>query len=74
MSTRQGAITLLLELHPEWAVLSDDKRNGFNALARTAMFRGVRRWFPALIPVVRQSYARDGGLLTRERPRSAAAV
>ena len=67
-----AAIRLLMELKPEWAVLSDDKRNGYNALWREAIFRGVRRWFPELLPTVRLFYARDGGLYTRERPCTAA--
>ena len=67
-------IRLQLELNPKWAVLSDDKRNGYNALWREAIFRGVREYFPELLPTVRMFYARDGGLYTKERPRTSAEV
>ena len=55
--------------HPNWrnpahAVASDDKRNGFNTMWRRAIFRGLRRWFPELIPAVRLWYARRGCLFT----------
>ena len=69
-----ASIRLALEQKPHWALFSDDKKNGYNALSREAMLRGVRRWFPSLLPTVRQFYARDGGLYTRERPRTSAAV
>ena len=53
-----------LGLNPGHAVASDDKRNGFNTMWRRAIFRGLRRWFPELIPTVRLWYARRGCLFT----------
>jgi hypothetical protein len=41
-------------------VLSDDKRNGYNALWREAIFRGVRRFYPELLPTVRMFYLCTG--------------
>ena len=46
------AVRLHLERFPEHAFLSDDKVNGFNRITRKAIFRGLRRWFPELIPTV----------------------
>ena len=40
------------------------KKNGFNTMWRRAIFRGLRRWFPELIPAVRLWYARRGHLFT----------
>ena len=53
-----------LGLNPGHAVASDDKKNGFNTMWRRAIFRGLRRWFPELIPTVRLWYARRGCLFT----------
>ena len=64
-------VRVALELRQEWAVLSDDKRNGYNTLTREAIFKGVRRWFPELLPTVRMFYAREGGLYVREMLRAA---
>ena len=47
-----------LGLNPGHAVASDDKKNGFNTMWRRAIFRGLRRWFPELIPTVRLSGTR----------------
>ena len=56
------AVRLHLERFPEHAFLSDDKVNGFNRITRKAIFRGLRRWFPELIPTVELWYGRAGGL------------
>ena len=53
-----------LGMNPGHAVASDDKKNGFNTMSRRAIFRGLRRWFPELIPTVRLWYARRGNLFT----------
>jgi hypothetical protein len=59
-----GISRLGLQLKAEWAILSDDKKNGFNAITRAAIERGLRRWFPELIPTFRLFYARHGRLFT----------
>ena len=64
-------VRVALEMHEGWAVLSDDKRNGYNTLSRESIFKGVRRWFPELLPTVRMFYAREGGLYVREMLRTA---
>ena len=38
--------------------------NGFNAISRSAIYHGLVRWFPELIPLFRQYYARAGSLYT----------
>ena len=45
-----ASVRTILEQHPEWAVLSDDKTNGFNCISRRSIMAGLRRWFPDLIP------------------------
>ena len=55
------AIQLLrehLRRHPSHAIASDDKRNGFNCIPRKAIFSGLRRWFPDLIPTVALWYSK----------------
>jgi len=55
------AIQLLrehLRRHPSHAIASDDKRNGFNCISRKAIFSGLRRWFPDLIPTVALWYSK----------------
>ena len=39
-----------------FAIFSDDKVNGFNSITRGAIFRGLRTFFPSLIPVARFYY------------------
>jgi hypothetical protein len=56
------ALSILLEANPEYAIASDDKTNGYNALLREAILAGVERFFPSLLPAVEQWYCRDGGL------------
>ena len=54
------AIQLLqehLRRNPGHAIASDDKRNGFNCISRKAIFAGLRRWFPELIPTVALWYS-----------------
>jgi hypothetical protein len=46
----------------EWAVVSDDKKNGFNAISRESIVAALRRWFPELLPHFRFFYGRQGGL------------
>jgi hypothetical protein len=58
-----AAVRLLLEERGDWAVLSDDKRNGYNALWREAIFRGVRRFYPC-----RRSSASDDALRVGPQP------
>ena len=41
-----------LRRNPGHAVASDDKKNGFNSISREAIFAGLRRWYPELIPTV----------------------
>ena len=65
---------LTIQLKPTWAILSDDKRNGFNAVTRAAIERGLRRWFPELIPMFRLFYARCGRLFTVSKDGRRAAV
>ena len=59
-----GIARSALQLRPSVAVFSEDKTNGFNAISRAAIYRGLVRWFPALIPCFRQFYARPGCLYT----------
>ena len=40
------------------------KINGFNCVSRRAIYGGLRRWFPELIPTFRKFYARRGSLYT----------
>ena len=54
-----------LAQHPSHAVCSDDKGNGFNRISRKAIFAGLRRWFPDLIPAVRLWYKHPRRLLVR---------
>ena len=63
-----AAVRTHLGLHPGHAVASDDKKNGFNTMWRRAIFAGLRRWFPELIPAVRLWYARRGRLYTFGKP------
>jgi hypothetical protein len=65
---------LLLEANPDWAVLSDDKTNGYNTLQREAILRGVREFFPKLLPTVEMWYCRHGGLYYRHSLGIAAAT
>jgi hypothetical protein len=51
-----GICRTYLERHPDRCIFSDDKVNGFNCVSRGAMMRGLRRWFPKLIPTVRYFY------------------
>ena len=73
-----------LRRNPGHAVASDDKKNGFNSISREAIFAGLRRWYPELIPTVALWYkvprrlflfneeARDGATATSScRPRDA---
>ena len=53
---------------PGHAVASDDKKIGFNTMSRRAIFAGLRRWWPELIPAVRLWYARRGRLFTFGKP------
>jgi tRNA threonylcarbamoyladenosine modification (KEOPS) complex Pcc1 subunit len=46
--------------------LSDDKVNGFNVMSRAAIFRGLRRWFPDLIPEARFFYEQASRLWCRD--------
>ena len=55
---------LALSADHRWAVLSDDKKNGFNAISRSSIFAGLRRWFPQLIPCARLFYSRAARLYT----------
>ena len=66
-----AAVRTYLGLHPGvpgHAVASDDKKNGFNTMWRRAIFAGLRRWWPELIPAVRLWYARRGRLSTFGKP------
>ena len=59
--TRCFGVQLLrehLRRHPSHAIASDDKRNGFNCISRKAIFSGLRRWFPDLIPTVALWYSK----------------
>ena len=58
-----ATVRVALQRRPDWAVLSDDKTNGFNSISRESIFRGLRRWFPELIPTARLFYARQAALL-----------
>ena len=60
-----GAARAHLARHPRHAVCSDDKGNGFNRISRKAIFAGLRRWFPNLIPAVRLWYRQPRRLLVR---------
>ena len=55
---------LALQRRKKWAILSDDRRNGYNTISRRAIYDGLYRWFPKLIPHFRQFYARRGRLFT----------
>ena len=55
---------LALTADERWAILSDDKKNGFNAISRASIFAGLRRWFPELIPCARLFYSRAARLYT----------
>ena len=59
-----GITRALLQQQPTWAIFSEDKTNGFNAISRAAIYRGLQMWFPELIPCFRQYYARRGCLYT----------
>ena len=59
-----GIVRAGLQLKPSWAVFSEDKVNGFNAVSRRAIYAGLWRWFPWLIPAFRQWYSRQGRLYT----------
>ena len=54
----------LLQKEPTYAICSEDKVNGFNAVRRRAIYEGLLEWFPALIPTFRAFYARPGALFT----------
>jgi hypothetical protein len=54
-----------LAQHPGHAICSDDKGNGFNRISRKAIFAGLRRWFPDLIPAVRLWYRHPRRLFVR---------
>jgi hypothetical protein len=62
-----AAARLGLELKGTWAILSDDKKNGFNSISRKAIYDGLYAYFPQLIPHFRQFYARAGRLFTIDR-------
>ena len=47
---------VFVQRFPEGAIFSDDKVNGFNSITRGAIFRGLRTFFPSLIPVARFYY------------------
>ena len=53
---------LALQRHRDWAVFSDDKSNAFNTVTREAIYRGLKEWFPELIPTFRLFYSRPGKL------------
>ena len=55
---------IYLERFPDHAMFSDDKCNGFNCISRSAIFEGLRRWFPHLIPAARLWYRRRARLFT----------
>ena len=55
---------LVLHKHRSWAMIADDKKNGFNAVSRESIFKGLRQWFPQLIPLARFFYSRQGELYT----------
>jgi len=57
--------SLALASRPTGAILSNDFSNGFNSISRAAIFRGLRRWFPELIPTARFFYANTARLWTR---------
>ena len=59
-----SVVRLALELDPRWAVVSDDKRNGYNALSREAILAGVRDFFPELLPTVELWIAAKEGCST----------
>ena len=63
-----AAVRTYLGLHPGHAVASDDKKNGFNTMWRRAIFAGLRRWWPELIPAIRLWYTRRGRLSTFGKP------
>jgi hypothetical protein len=62
-----AAARLGLELKRTWAILSDDKKNGFNSISRRAIYEGLHTHFPQLIPHFRQFYSRAGRLFTIDR-------
>ena len=69
------AIQLLqehLRRNPGHAIASDDKRNGFNCISRKAIFAGLRRWFPELIPTVALWYSEQRRLFLSTQRRGAA--
>ena len=59
-----AAVRGALQLQPKWVCVSEDKVNGFNAITRRAIYGGLLKWFPELIPTFRQFYARKGNLYT----------
>jgi hypothetical protein len=67
-------VRVALENNPEYAILSDDKVNGYNTLSREAILRGVERFFPELLPTVEMWYCRKGGLYYRGMQAPARAV
>ena len=58
------AARLMLELNPFHAIFSDDKKNGFNCISRKAIFRGLWRWLPRLVPAARLWYSINAHLFT----------
>ena len=65
---------LVLHKHRSWAMIADDKKNGFNAVSRESIFKGLRQWFPQLIPLARFFYSRQGELYTCDAKGRRAAV
>ena len=59
-----AVVQLALQRHRDWAVFSDDKSNAFNTVTREAIYRGLKEWFPELIPTFRLFYARSGKLFS----------
>ena len=59
-----AVVQLALQRHRDWAVFSDDKSNAFNTVTREAIYRGLKEWFPELIPAFRLFYSRSGKLFS----------
>jgi hypothetical protein len=60
---------LLLEQNPAWACCSNDVKNGFNTIRRSAVLEAVARGrFANLLPAVARSYCREGLLYTNTGP------
>ena len=63
------SIQLLMDEHPDWAVASNDLRNGFNSLSRAEMLQRVHDSpFAHMLPGIQALYCRSGRLFVNGSP------